>query len=148
MRYCNFCHMKNKLIIWLDNKRISKSTWKYLFHYLNSVIYMNDTEYYIIWPDTEYKALFRTPLHNNLVCVQMPERNLKWSLQWCLTIPHNLNPVSNELLVGSSAVVIGLKILFMVCVFLSLSLSRTFCLYLFPTFVFLSLHFLSLCLSL
>jgi len=43
--------------------------------------------------------------------VQMPDRTLRWSLQWCLTVPLSLN---NDSLIGQSAVVIqSTKIVFM-----------------------------------
>ena len=41
----------------------------------------------------------------------MPDRTLRWSLQWCLTVPLSLN---NDSLIGQSAVVIqSTKIVFM-----------------------------------
>ena len=43
--------------------------------------------------------------------VQIPDRSLRWSLQWCLTVPLSLN---NDSLIGQSAVVIqSTKIVFM-----------------------------------
>lgn len=42
----------------------------------------------------------------------MPDRSLRWSLQWCLTVPLSLN---NDSLIGQSAVVIqSTKIVFMI----------------------------------
>ena len=41
----------------------------------------------------------------------MPDRTMRWSLQWCLTVPLSLN---NDSLIGQSAVVIqSTKIVFM-----------------------------------
>jgi len=43
--------------------------------------------------------------------VQVPDRTLRWSLQWCLTVPLSLN---NDSLIGQGAVVIqSTKIVFM-----------------------------------
>jgi len=67
------------------------------------------------------------------IWLQMPDRNLKWSVQWCMLIPFGFSNISS---VGSVAVTVGAnsRILFMV----------SFCL---MTYVLL-IYLLSVCLPL